>query len=137
MNNVSNNIYHYGCWENTTSRRGIRQLVVSFGSIFLLFFFKGSRGGGGGGLFLAKGKPRPHPPPPPPPPPRVQEPREIPGPNLLMTALNNIIVLFLISNIVHVVIILSLSLTKHCEASGKGLQIKFKKIMSRKNPPGN
>ena len=42
-----------------------------------------------------------------------------------MTALNNIIVLFLINNIV--VIILSLSLTKHCEASGKGLKIKFKK----------
>ena len=54
-----------------------------------------------------------------------------------MTAMNNIIVLFLISNIVHVVIILSLSLTKHCEASGKGLKIKCKKIMSRKNPPGN
>ena len=60
MNNVSNNIYHYGDWENTTSRRGIRQLGVSFGSIFLLFSFKGSREGGG--MFIvAKGNPRPQP----------------------------------------------------------------------------
>ena len=28
------------CWVNTTSRRGIKQLWVSFGYIFLLFSFK-------------------------------------------------------------------------------------------------
>ena len=43
------------CWVNTTSRRGIKQLWVSFGYIFLLFCFKvagglinSSREGGGG-----------------------------------------------------------------------------------------
>ena len=42
------------CWVNTTSRRGIKQLWVSFGYIFLLFSFKvagglihSSREGGG------------------------------------------------------------------------------------------
>ena len=32
------------CRVNTTSRRGIKQLGISFGSIFLLFSFKSSRG---------------------------------------------------------------------------------------------
>ena len=32
------------CWINTTSRRGIKQLGISFGSIFLLFSYENSRG---------------------------------------------------------------------------------------------
>ena len=32
------------CWVNTTSRRGIRRLRISFSSIFLLFSNKSSRG---------------------------------------------------------------------------------------------
>ena len=32
------------CWVNTTSRRGIKQLGISFGSIFLLFSYEISRG---------------------------------------------------------------------------------------------
>ena len=32
------------CRVNTTSRRGIKQLVISFGSIFLLFSYESSRG---------------------------------------------------------------------------------------------
>ena len=32
------------CWVNTTSRRGIKWLGISFGSIFVLFFKKSSRG---------------------------------------------------------------------------------------------
>ena len=51
------------CQVNTTSRRRIKQLGISFGSIFLLFCDERSRG------------------------PRSQQPGEIPGPCLLMTAL--------------------------------------------------
>ena len=47
----------------TTSRRGIKQLGISFGSIFLLFSNKSSRG------------------------PLSQQPGKIPGPRLLMTTL--------------------------------------------------
>ena len=32
------------CRVNTTSRRGIKQLGISFGSIFLLFSYESSRG---------------------------------------------------------------------------------------------
>ena len=32
------------CRVNTTSRRGIKQLGISFGSIFLLFSFESSQG---------------------------------------------------------------------------------------------
>ena len=32
------------CWVNTTSRRGIKWLGISFGSIFVLFCNKSSRG---------------------------------------------------------------------------------------------
>ena len=32
------------CWVNTTSRQGIKQLRVSFGSMFLLLSFKVARG---------------------------------------------------------------------------------------------
>ena len=32
------------CWINATSRRGIKQLEISFGSIFLLFSYENSRG---------------------------------------------------------------------------------------------
>ena len=32
------------CWVNTTSRQGIKQLGISFGSIFLLFSYETSRG---------------------------------------------------------------------------------------------
>ena len=52
------------CWVNTTSRRGIKRLGISFCSIFLLFSDKSSRG------------------------PLSQQPRKIPGPRLLMTTLN-------------------------------------------------
>ena len=52
------------CRVNTTSRLGIKHLGVSFGSNFLLFSNKSSRG------------------------PHSQQPVEIPGPWLLMTALN-------------------------------------------------
>ena len=51
------------CRVNTTSRRGIRWLGISFGSIFLLFFNKSSRG------------------------PPTQQPGKIPGSRLLMTTL--------------------------------------------------
>ena len=51
------------CRINTTSRQGIKQQGISFGSIFLLFSNKSSRG------------------------PHSQQPGEIPGPWLLMTAL--------------------------------------------------
>ena len=51
------------CRVNTTSRRGIKQLGISFGSIFLLFSNKSSRG------------------------PLSQQPGKIPGPRLLMTTL--------------------------------------------------
>ena len=51
------------CWVNTTSRRGIKRLGSSFGSIFLLFSNKSSRG------------------------PLSQQPGKIPGPRLLMTTL--------------------------------------------------
>ena len=33
------------CWVNTTIRRGIKRLGISFGSIFVLFSNKSSRGG--------------------------------------------------------------------------------------------
>ena len=33
------------CRVNTTSRRGIKRLVISFGSIFLPFSYESSRGG--------------------------------------------------------------------------------------------
>ena len=49
-------------WVSTTSRQGIKQLGISFGSIFLLFSNKSSQG------------------------PHSQQPGEIPGPRLLMTA---------------------------------------------------
>ena len=32
------------CWINTTSRRVIKQLEISLGSIFLLFSYENSRG---------------------------------------------------------------------------------------------
>ena len=32
------------CWVTTTSWRGIKQLGISFGSIFLLFYFESSQG---------------------------------------------------------------------------------------------
>ena len=32
------------CWVHTTSRREIKQLGISFGSIFLLFSYESSRG---------------------------------------------------------------------------------------------
>ena len=51
------------CGVNTTSRQGIKQQGISFGSIFLLFSNKSSWG------------------------PQSQQPGEIPGPRLLMTAL--------------------------------------------------
>ena len=51
------------CWVNTTSRRGIKQLGISFGSIFLLCSFESSSGK------------------------HSQQPGEIPGSRLLMTAL--------------------------------------------------
>ena len=40
------------CWVNTTSRRGIRQLVFSFGSIFFLFPMKVT----GGYVLSSQGK---------------------------------------------------------------------------------
>ena len=49
------------CRVNTTSRQGIKRLGISFGSIFLLFSNKSSRG------------------------PLSQQPGKIPGPQLLMT----------------------------------------------------
>ena len=52
-----------GCLVNTTSRRGIKQLGTSFSSTFLLFSFESSQGR------------------------HSQQPGEIPGPRLLMTAL--------------------------------------------------
>ena len=52
------------CWVNTTSRLGIKQLGISFGSIFLIFSYESSRG------------------------PHSLQPGEIPGPHLLMIALN-------------------------------------------------
>ena len=52
------------CRVNTTSRRGIKRLGSSFGSIFLLFSNKSSRG------------------------PLSQQPGKIPGPRLLMTTLD-------------------------------------------------
>ena len=51
------------CRVNTTSRQGIKQLGISFGSIFLLFSNKSSRG------------------------PLSQQQGKIPGPRLLMTTL--------------------------------------------------
>ena len=51
------------CRINTTSRRGIKRLGISFGSIFLLFSNKSSQG------------------------PLSQQPGKIPGPRLLMTTL--------------------------------------------------
>ena len=51
------------CRVNTTSRRGIKRLGISFGSIFLLFSDKSSQG------------------------PLSQQPGKIPGPWLLMTTL--------------------------------------------------
>ena len=51
------------CRVNTTSRRGIKRLGISFGSIFLLFSNKSSRG------------------------PLSQQLGKIPGPRLLMTTL--------------------------------------------------
>ena len=53
------------CRVNTTSRRGIKRLEISFGSIFLLFSNQSSRG------------------------PLSQQPGKIPGPRLLMTTLNS------------------------------------------------
>ena len=52
------------CRINTTSRRGIKRLGISFGSIFLLFSNKSSLGS------------------------LSQQPGKIPGPRLLMTTLN-------------------------------------------------
>ena len=37
-------LYITGCQVNKTSRRGIKQLRISFGSIFLLFSYESSRG---------------------------------------------------------------------------------------------
>ena len=51
------------CWVNTTSRRGIKQLGISFGAIFLLFSHK-----------IAGN--------------HTQVAGEIPGPRLLMTTLH-------------------------------------------------
>ena len=51
------------CSVNTSSRQGIKQLGISFGSIFLLFSYNSSQGR------------------------HSQQPGEIPGPWLLMTAL--------------------------------------------------
>ena len=51
------------CWVNTTGRQGIKQLGISFGSIFLLFSNNSSQGR------------------------HSQQPGEIPGPWLPMTAL--------------------------------------------------
>ena len=54
------------CWVNITSRRGIKQLGISSGSIFILFSSEISRA------------------------PHSQQPGEIPSPGLLMTTLSTV-----------------------------------------------
>ena len=76
------------CWVNTTSRRGIKRLGISFGSIFLLFSNKSSRG------------------------PLSQQPGKIPGPRLLMTTLHAVDMKVCINSLDHT----ELELLHTCES---------------------